>query len=209
MPLKPRRPGACRLMRGHELFWRLSVLRFEQPGPRANEPLRRQQNPFWLSHLAAALRDASTGPARVLESRAAMCLTCRRFPLSFSCRSYSGGSGTFLALHLLLIWGLRIRSLPPQDSTVWFSNDRCAFRSRESGPSIQGFYKPCSLSSGWAGSHVYPKSGLCPFGRGLLGFCLPPCSLSLCTWIRPHLQPMNGANVSAERPLHPSPTGVR
>lgn len=31
--------------------------------------------------------------------------------MSFSCRSHSEGSGTFLALHLLLIWGLRICSL--------------------------------------------------------------------------------------------------
>lgn len=97
--------------------------------------------------------------------------------------------------------------MPPPDSTVWFSNDRCSFRSQESGQSIQGFYKACSPSPGWAGSHVYPKTGLCPFGRGLLGFCLPPSSLGLGTWIAPHLQPMQGATVSPEPPPLP-PCGV-
>lgn len=209
MPLKPRHPGACRLMRGHELFWRLSVLRFEQPGPRANEPLRRQQNPFWLSHLAAALRDASTGPARVLESRATIRLTCRQRSFVLLLQEPQWGVRNLSCSALAFDLGAQNSfSLLPQDSTVWFSNDRCAFRSRESGLSIQGFYKPCSPSPGWAGSHVYPKTGLCPFGRGLLGFCLPPCSLSLCTWIRPHLQPMNGAAVSPECPPSPFPLPV-
>ena len=90
---------------GHEPFRTLSVLRFEQPGPRASEPRRRQQNPFWLPRLAAAPPPGPWNPERSCFSAAGS------VPLPFSCRSPSEGSGTFLALPLLFICGLRIRSL--------------------------------------------------------------------------------------------------